>query len=164
MSPAMPLVGGVIAPWGSSGLCPGPRVPRPPAGSSLCPLEEEAHALACGLQSTRAAGCWVGREHVWRRWGLVGSLVWRKVAAGWFLNGPFKASLSKDGRGVSVLYFPLYRSTLARVPLSRAASCLGTKMVPGEAAGRGGPTGAAQCHRPLPGLRVSPCPPRPAAL
>lgn len=37
-----------------------------------------------------------------RQWCLMESFVWRHTAAGWFLCGPFKASLAKDWRGVSV--------------------------------------------------------------
>lgn len=81
-----------------------------------------------------------------RQQGLLESLVWRNRAAGWFLYGPFQASLSEDGKSVSVPLeeggspSSLRPSTLAGVP--QGASCPWT----------GGTRRGVGCSRPPPGL------------
>lgn len=147
------LVGGVIAPQVSSGLCLGPRMPRPPAGSSLCWSQEEVHSLGWCLQRTKAAGL-LGRigSGEMRQRGLVGEFCWEKygcrLVSLWTLQSKSVKRLEEclsppGGRRVRAC-LPLSSSSIhpGWGPLSRGASCLWTVEVPEEAVGWGKPAGA----------------------
>ena len=87
---------------GHLGFAPDPGGPGRLQGAPCAHCRRRCTPWPVASRAPGQQGCWVGLEHLRRLWGLVESFVWRSMAAGWFLDGPFKASLSKDGRGVSV--------------------------------------------------------------